>query len=127
MNLMHKRFLFDSLALAIGDLVIGVAFEVGKERGVENRIDRIHVDRAKMDIRQISSQLHMYRLDTGAYPSAEAGSDERPEILNRTDPWGNRYRYAIPGRAGEFDIYTLGADGEAGGTGINADISNWAL
>jgi len=43
------------------------------------------------------------------------------------DPWGNDYQYISPGQAGPFDIFTLGADGEAGGEGVNMDIGNWNL
>ena len=43
------------------------------------------------------------------------------------DPWGNQYQYLNPGQNGEFDIYTLGADGKPGGDGPDADIGNWNL
>ena len=43
-----------------------------------------------------------------------------------TDPWGNPYQYRFPGeRGGAYDLYSLGADGEPGGEGLNADIGNW--
>ena len=42
------------------------------------------------------------------------------------DPWGNEYVYTIPGEEGrEYDLSSLGADGQVGGTGDNADINNW--
>ena len=41
------------------------------------------------------------------------------------DPWQNDYVYVYPGQHGEYDIYTLGADGQEGGEGINADRGNW--
>ncbi len=44
------------------------------------------------------------------------------------DPWGNDYQYVFPGtRGGDYDLFSLGADGEPGGEGINADIGNWNL
>ena len=43
----------------------------------------------------------------------------------QTDPWGNPYQYLYPGELGEFDIFTLGQDGRAGGEGLDADIGNW--
>jgi len=43
------------------------------------------------------------------------------------DPWGINYLYLNPGTHGEIDIYSLGADGQAGGTGVNADMGNWQL
>ena len=41
------------------------------------------------------------------------------------DPWGNAYVYNFPGQYGEYDIVSLGADGQPGGEGENADIGNW--
>src|SRR5205085_1292411 len=44
------------------------------------------------------------------------------------DPWGNEYQYVYPGTHGKtYDLFTLGADGQPGGEGINADIGNWNL
>ena len=42
------------------------------------------------------------------------------------DPWGNNYVYNFPGQYGEYDIVSLGADGQPGGEGENADIGNWS-
>ena len=41
------------------------------------------------------------------------------------DPWGRDYQYVSPGSHGEFDVYSLGKDGQVGGDGIDADIGNW--
>ena len=41
------------------------------------------------------------------------------------DPWGNIYQYSSPGTHGEIDVYSFGADGKLGGTGLDADIGNW--
>jgi general secretion pathway protein G len=43
------------------------------------------------------------------------------------DPWGTDYQYLNPGIYGDVDVYSLGADGQIGGDGINADIGNWNL
>ena len=43
------------------------------------------------------------------------------------DPWGKPYQYLNPGLRGEIDIFSFGADGQAGGEGSDADIGNWAL
>ena len=42
-----------------------------------------------------------------------------------TDPWGRPYQYIFPGVKGEVDVFSLGADGQAGGEGKNADIGSW--
>jgi general secretion pathway protein G len=84
------------------------------------------------------------RMDNFKYPSTDQGLKalvEQPtdsSIRNwkqggyidgaKKDPWGNDYLYSYPGTHGkEFDVYTLGADGQEGGEGLNADIGNWNM
>jgi general secretion pathway protein G len=43
------------------------------------------------------------------------------------DPWGRPYQYLNPGVRGEIDVFSLGADGQAGGSGVESDIGSWAL
>ncbi len=98
------------------------------------------VDTAKVQVDRLAGVLDLYRLETGTYPSQEEGLailyDEPvnaanwngPYIRNRdslTDPWGNPYGYRYPGEHGEFDLYSLGADGREGGDGENQDITSW--
>jgi len=98
--------------------------------------------KAQQDIRAIESALDLYKLDNYRYPTTEQGlealvspptSGPEPENYKEggylrklpEDPWGNPYRYVHPGEHGEFDVYSLGADGASGGSGENADIGNW--
>ena len=106
--------------------------------------DKAAVDTTKIDIGVIESALDQYRLDMMNYPTSQQGlealinvpSDARNAGNYRpggylrgevpTDPWGNPYEYRFPGeRGGAYDLYSLGADGEPGGEGLNADIGNW--
>ena len=41
------------------------------------------------------------------------------------DPWGNAYVYRVPGEHGDFDLMSLGKDGQPGGSDEAADIVNW--
>ena len=41
------------------------------------------------------------------------------------DPWGNPYVFKIPGDHGEYDLLSYGKDGQPGGTGEAADVTNW--
>ena len=41
------------------------------------------------------------------------------------DPWGSPFVYRRPGDHGEYDLFSLGADGEEGGDGPGKDITNW--
>ena len=41
------------------------------------------------------------------------------------DPWGARYIYKFPGDHGDYDLSSLGADGQPGGIGEAADVTSW--
>ena len=58
---------------------------------------------------------------------AGAGADGAGGYVRRLpeDPWGNPYQYRQPGENGAVDIWSFGADGQAGGEGDDADIGNW--
>jgi general secretion pathway protein G len=109
---------------------------------VISRIDDAQIAKAKQDIRSYETALNLFRMDNFKYPSTDQGLKalvEQPSdssIRNwkqggyidgaKKDPWGNDYLYAYPGAHGkEFDVFTLGADGQEGGEGLNADIGNW--
>lgn len=95
---------------------------------------------AKVQIESLGSALQLYKLDVGRYPTTAEGLKalvERPgnastwngPYLNKrelpADPWGKVYEYRSPGEHGEFDIFSLGADGQPGGEGENADVNSW--
>jgi general secretion pathway protein G len=108
---------------------------------VLNRADEARVQKAYADFKAIETALKIYRLDNYVYPTTEQGlealveaSSLDPEPRNfkaggylqlPLDPWGRPYLYLSPGEKGEIDIYTLGADGVAGGEDQNADVGNW--
>lgn len=94
---------------------------------------------ARSQISLLMSALDQYRLDVGRYPSQQQGlkalrtnvGNEKnwdgPYVPNDIpkDPWGNSYIYKNPGTHGDIDVYSLGADGQSGGTGDAADIGSW--
>ena len=109
---------------------------------VLDRADEARIQKVQADFKAIGTALKLYRLDNYVYPSSEQGlealveaSTLDPEPRNfkqgsylpevPIDPWGRPYLYLSPGENGEFDIYSLGADGLSGGEGQNADIGNW--
>ena len=94
---------------------------------------------AKLQIRDIESAAEMFKLDVGRFPTSEEGLNA---LVNKpatsvgwngpylkkgvpNDPWGNPYHYDNPGKHGEIDIYSFGADNAPGGEGDKADIGNW--
>lgn len=109
---------------------------------VMGRPDEARVVAAKQDIGAIMSALKLYRLDNRRYPTAEQGLDalvRKPGVapipdnwksyLDKmpVDPWGNPYQYLNPGINSEIDVMSWGADGKAGGEGVDADIGSWML
>ena len=109
-----------------------------------DRPDQARVARVQSDLAVISSAVKLYRLDNFRYPTTEQGlralvnrpaSEPVPRnwaqngYIDRLpkDPWGGVYQYLSPGVHGDFDIFTLGADGVAGGSDTNADLGTWTL
>src|SRR6187431_2949280 len=109
---------------------------------IMSRPDEARIAAAKQDVATLAQALKLYKLDNLAYPTTDQGLQAlvaRPAAapipvnwksggyLERLpkDPWGRDYRYLNPGRHGDIDIYSLGADGEPGGEGNDADIGNW--
>jgi general secretion pathway protein G len=97
---------------------------------------------ARVDIATIMQSLKLYKLDNTRYPTTEQGLQAlltRPTsgpaangwkeggYLEKMpkDPWGFSYQYLSPGVKGEVDVFSLGADGQPGGTGDDADIGSW--
>jgi general secretion pathway protein G len=108
------------------------------------RADDARVTAAKQDISTLMQALKLYKLDNQRYPTTEQGLqaliskptsgpaangwknggyvDKLPK-----DPWGGQYQYMSPGIKGEVDVFSFGADGQAGGAGNDADIGSWDL
>lgn len=103
------------------------------------QIGKSEVTTARAQIDALEKALDQYRLDTGRYPSTEAGLAalvERPQNEPKwngpyirknvpPDPWGKPYLYKAPGEHGDYDLVSHGKDGQPGGTGENADITNY--
>ena len=111
---------------------------------VLDRPDQARAARAKADIASVVSAVKLYRLDNFRYPTTEQGlqalvsrpsSDPAPAnwaeggYMDRlpVDPWGQPYQYLSPGVHEEFDVFSYGADGGAGGEGVDRDIGSWTL
>ena len=109
---------------------------------VLGRSDEARQAAAKHDIATVMQSLKLYKLDNGRYPTNEQGlqalvtkpaaapapSNWKP-YLDKVpkDPWGNTYQYLSPGVHDEVDVFSLGADGQPGGTGADLDIGSWQL
>ena len=114
------------LALIGGLVLPGI---IGKAEGAKVKAAASQIDR-------IAMAVESYYLDTGAIPDSleqlveEPGDSDGwngPYIKRSTlkDPWGREYEYRNPGEHGDFDVLSLGADGQPGGEDTNADITSW--
>lgn len=112
---------------------------------IMNRPDEARAVMASNQIASLETALRLFKLDNGFYPDTEQGLEalvSKPSVGRSTnkwreggyldkgrvpkDPWGNEFIYLSPGLHNkDFDLKSLGADGEEGGEGSDADITNW--
>lgn len=129
---------FTLLELLVVMVIIGLlASYVGPKYFQQIGKSEIKTVRAQID--GFEKALEQYRIDTGRFPSTEQGlgalfvkpgNEARwagPYLKKAppADAWGNPYQYKAPGEHGDFDLYSFGKDGRSGGSGENADITNW--
>ena len=137
----EQGFTFIEIMVVVAILAILAALVVPRIMG---RTDDAKRTAAKVQIRNIEGALQLYKLDNGVYPSTEQGLKalvEKPSVgvipkkwklggyLPKlpVDSWQNPYKYLSPSQKGDYEVISLGTDGEVGGEGINADIANWNL
>jgi general secretion pathway protein G len=132
---------FTLIEVMVVVIILGILAAIVVPR-VMSRPDDARITKAKQDIRALEAALNLYKLDNFAYPTTDQGIDAlvqkpsgTPEPKNwkkyidrlPKDPWGQPYQYLSPGAKGDVDIFSLGADAQQGGEGVNADIGNWDL
>jgi general secretion pathway protein G len=129
-----------AVVLIIGLLSSIVGFAVFQQ------VDKGRVTAAQTQIASLENVLELYRMDNARFPTTEQGllalvepAATAPEPRNfpqggylkggrvPLDPWGNAYQYESPGQHNpqSFDLWSWGADGAAGGSGVDSDLGNW--
>ena len=129
---------FTLLELLVVMVIIGLlAAYVGPKYFSQVGKSQVKMARAQLDA--LDKALDQYRLDVGHYPTAEQGLAalvarpateakwEGPYLKKGIplDPWGNAYVFKLPGEHGDYDLLSFGKDGQPGGEGEAADITNW--
>ena len=130
---------FSLIEIMVVVVILGILASIVVPK-IISRPDEARVVQAKQNILAIQNALDLYKLDNGIYPSTDQGLIalvEKPtsspipgdwkQYLKSLpkDPWGRDYLYLNPGEHGDVDIFTLGADGQPGGTGVDSEIGNW--
>ena len=135
----QKRQGFTLVELMVVIVIIGLLATVVAINVLPSQ-DRAMVGKARADISVLEQAIETYRLDNLTFPddlnaltTAPAGLAQ-PERYRQggyirrlpEDPWGNPYQYRRQSaHGGQFDVYSLGADGKEGGEGNDADLGNW--
>lgn len=133
---------FTLLEMLVVMVIIGLLAGLVGPR-IFGKVDSSKVKTAQTQIKMLESAIHIMRLDVGKLPEGDESfrwlttrpeGDERikglwngPYIEGKVplDPWNSPYQLKVPGNSGRaFAVISLGADGQPGGEGINADIGN---
>ena len=130
---------FTLLELLVVIVIIGLLAGLVAPRFFD-QVSKSNTKIARAQIDSLEKALDQYRLDVGAYPTTEYGLaalNAKPQNLEKwagpylkkavpPDPWGNRYIYKSPGDHGDYDLSSLGSDGQPGGNGEAADVNSWS-
>lgn len=136
---MKKNSGFTLIELLVVLVILGLLASLAGPR-IIGYLGRSKVQVAHLQIEQLAQSLDLFQIDAGRYPTTEEGllalvqapsgaaGWQGPYLKKGVvpkDPWGRDYAYRSPGEHGPYDLYSLGADGQEGGEGEAADITNW--
>ncbi len=135
---------FTLIEMMVVIVILGVLAGLVVPRFIDQP-DKAKLVKAKAQIESLSLALKQYKLDNGFYPTTEQGLKSLKEKPSSgripanypqrgyldgplpKDPWNNEFQYICPGEHADFEIVSLGADGQTGGEGTGADIKSWEI
>ena len=140
---MHRKTHVDQRGFTLVEMLVVIAI-IGMIMGligprVLNYMSESKVKTAKIQLQSFSNSLDLFYLDAGRYPSSSEGLAALVRPVGSTagwagpyvrggnipnDPWNNPYIYRSPGARSPYEIVSLGADGQEGGSGLAEDISS---
>ncbi len=135
----HCRKGFTLIELMVVIVILGLLAAIVIPRFI-GRVGPAKQKAAHTQIELLGTALDSFRLDVGKYPATEDGLQalitkpsnaeewNGPYLKKQEiplDPWGNPYHYEFPGKQGDYDLYSYGADNAEGGEGENQDIVSW--
>jgi general secretion pathway protein G len=92
-------------------------------------LGRAKEDVVNVQVQSLETSLDLFKLDIGRYPTDQEGLNalvQKPAGLDQwngpyvtkaaslIDPWGRPYVYRQPGQTGDYDLYSLGPNGNRG-------------
>ena len=121
---MRRHAGFTLLELLVVIVIIGLLAGYVAPRYF-SQVGKSETQVARAQIESFEKALDHYRLDNRRYPTNEEGLAAIGPYMKKAvpnDPWGRPYVYRVPGQRGDYEVFSYGRDGKAGGTGEDADV-----
>ncbi|UCD36189.1 MAG: type II secretion system major pseudopilin GspG [Nitrospiraceae bacterium] len=138
-TILKGRAGFTLIELMVVMIILGLLAALVAPR-MFGKLGKAKTNAAYTQIQMFGTALDSFRLDVGRYPTSAEGlealispvsgaDDWNGPYLKKTeiplDPWNQPYLYESPGKNGDYDLYSLGADKAEGGEGENTDVVSW--
>jgi general secretion pathway protein G len=136
MRRQHSNTGFTLLELMVVLLILALIASIAAPQ-VTKHLRKAKLETAKIQVDALGAAVDSFHVDNGRFPTNEEALKalvERPAGLESwdgpyikkkeslIDPWGEPYKYRVPGKTGEFDVYSWGSDRKEGGEGDASDV-----
>ncbi len=137
-NLVRTEGGFTLIEVMVVIIIIGLLSALVGPK-VFSKMDKAKVSTTRTQITLLGSALDDFRLDNGRYPTTDEGlaalktnpgeltTWDGPYLPKAVpgDAWNRPFIYVSPGEHGDYDLSSLGNDGEEGGEKNDKDIHSW--